>query len=347
MNDIEQRLSDFLEADGSRAEIHQRLDDITSSTPQLRMAPINERRSWVLPSLAAASVAALTIGGLGVIMSRDASQPPATSTDSPAPLPPSLPVTGVAWTLEAEIKVNIAKSTLIQECMADAGWSYDLADPSVYVEEMGTYIPHPVLGIGNVEAATAMGYHHEQGGVLAIENFARTLSPDDEAAFFAALNGTSDGVTSPQGCFIAASVPLEGLDQDEPTRVVVNETGIDQERVAAATQNDPRIQEALDQWRTCVTNDVGETADTPNDLAQRFAFDQGPNSREIEVATADARCQNSTELVSTWSGVYAEYQREALGDDAFLFDQLALSRIQIIEQAEEILSTRSITIPSD
>jgi len=343
MNDIEQRLANFFEHDGSRAEPDSRLDDVMLGTPQMRMSPINERRSWARAIAPAAAVAALTIGGLAVI-TRSATSEPVTT---PPPLPAATPVNGIGWTVEAEIKVTIARDILMHECMAAAGWNYDLADPSVYVEEMGTWVPHPVLGIGNVKSAVTLGYHQAPGATATLDNFARTLSPDDEKEFSSVLHGTSNGVTSTEGCFITANAPLGRLlEQNESARVSVNETGIDQERVTTDTKNDPRTRSALDQWRTCLNNTVGETAETPNDLALQYAFESGTSSREIEIATADAQCQSNTELVSTWSQVYAEYLREALGDNAALFDQLALNRAQIIEQVEEILNVRDITIPN-
>lgn len=285
---------------------------------------------------------------------------PPLADGSPPPLPPGLPRTGVEWTSEGNLALTIAEQTLMQECMSEAGWDYDIADPSVYVAESGMWFPHPVLGIGTVEAAEADGYHRDDPSIVGAEAFAQTLPADEQQDFYDTLTGSDDSgfvpITAPDGtssgemnlggCFGASRAAFDNLTVDqEGYRQVVNETGIDQEQVATDTERDPRIQAALSTWRSCVEDATGETAETPNELARRFAFEPGTSSDEIAIATADARCQDDVGLRDLWSEVYAEYQRFALGDDADLFDTLALMRVEIVDRANQILDDRGIELP--
>jgi hypothetical protein len=365
MNDFEQQLIDHFRTDGDQAAPEFRLDDVVSasvamhpaaSTPPRSTPP----RSWLRPAVVAASVAAVTVGGLIIATREPPERPPAAADGSPPPLPAGLPRTGVDWTPQGSLALTIASQTLAQECMSDAGWDYDIADPSAFVTQSGMWSPHPVLGIGTVEAAEANGYHRGEQLIVGPETFAQTLAPDEQPRFYDALtggddtepvpitlpDGTSNGAVVPGGCLGAAHAAFDNLiNEQEGYRQVVNETGIDQEQVAGDTERDPRIQSALTAWRACLADVAGEMADTPNELARRFAFEPGVTAREIEIATADARCQLEIGLANLWSEVYAEYQRYALGDAADLFDTLALIRVDIIDRANEVLDERGIRIP--
>jgi|GEM_PF-2253060 len=279
---------------------------------------------------------------------------------SPPPLPPGLPRTGVEWTPEGSLALTVAEQTLMQECMADAGWDYDIADPSAFAAGFGLWSPHPVLGIGTIDAAESNGYHLDDRQLLGSGAFGQSLPPGEQQDFYDDLTGSDDSglvpITAPDGtssgevnlggCFGASRAAFDNLTVDqEGYRTIVNETGIDQEQVARDTERDPRLQEALASWRSCVEDATGETAETPDELARRFAFEPATSNEEIVIASADARCQADLGLQNLWSEVYAEYQRFALGDDADLFDTLALMRVDIIDRAGQILDDRGIELP--
>lgn len=505
MNNLEQRLKNHLADDGDQATPEFRLDDITSGTLSVRPAAPVQRRPWTRPTLAAAAVAAFTVGGL-VVATRPPQDPPPAVADqfaaidwstenvtftasafsidvgqqtfttsgasvdfgsdpgrsdyqtlevtwmendvemrwyvyftsdgtdwwadefrtydgnadgewitftgeffrsplgspffgdidlnasergltsrlrvegmvlepfttneilpdlaladgAPPELPASLPRTGVEWTDQGSLAISLAEQTIMQECMSEAGWDYDVADATVLAESFGRWNPHPVLGIRSVQAAEVSGYHLDERPMVGFETFVQTLPPDEQAAFYEDFDGgetrtvtpitlpdgTESGATTSGGCFSQSRTAFDNLTiEQEGYRQVVQESGIDQEQVAGDTERDSRIQAALDSWRNCISDASGETAATPNELARRYAFEASISDREIDIAVADARCQAETELVDTWFAVYAEYQRFALGDEAGLFDTLALMRVEIIERANEILSSRGIEIP--
>jgi hypothetical protein len=507
MNDLEQQLSDHFRTDGENAAPQFRLDDIISGNPMAPMSTATQRRSWLRPTLAAAAVVAVTVGGLVIATRAPQEQPPAaanqfsainwstenvtfaasaftidandqtfttedtgvdfdsdpgddsyqtleitwtendvemrwyvyfasdgidwwatefrtydgtsdsewitftgeffrtplgtpfvgdvdlnatergitsrvrienmvlqpfTTNDilpapplaggNPPPLPTGLPRTGVEWTPDGNLALAIADQTLMQECMSDAGWNYDIADSSVLAETFGQWNPHPVLSVRSVKAAQAFGYHLDERQLVGVDAFAQTLTPSEREEFYVDLNGgdnqTMTPITLPDGTETGASVVSDGcfgasreafdnlINDQEALRQVVQESGIDQEQVAGDTEQDQRIQTALATWRACVEGATGENAETPDELARRYAFEAGTTDREIEIATADARCQTEIDLDNLWSEVYAEYQRFALGDDADLFDTLALMRVDIIERANTILNDRGITIPT-
>jgi hypothetical protein len=507
MNDLEQRLSDHFRADGEKAAPQFRLDDIMSGIPTAQMSTVAPRRSWLRPTLAAAAVVAVTVGGVVIATRSPQEEPPGASdqfsainwstenvtfaasaftidvngetfttdgaavdfdgdpgddssqtleiiwlehgvemrwnvyftsdgtdwwademrtydgnfdaewiiftgeffrtplgtpftgdvdlnvtergltsrlrienmvlepfTDNvilpapaladgnPLPLPPGLPSTGVAWTLDGGLALSLAEQTLMQECMADAGWDYDVDDPAVVAESFGQWSPDAVLGIRSVEGAQAFGYHLDERRPAGVDAFAQTLTPSEREEFYEDLSGGDDPTMVPitlpdgtgtgmsvvsEGCFGASHAAFDNLTNDqEALRQVVEESDIDHEQVVGDTERDQRIQAALATWRTCVENATGETADTPNELARRYASEAETTDREIEIATADARCQDEIGLATLWFEVYAEYQRFALGDDADSFDALALMRVDIIERAHAILDDRGIEIPA-
>ncbi len=360
MNDVEQQLIDHFRTEGDEAAPEFRLDAVVSGSRSMRATASPPPRSWLRPALVAASVAAVTVGGLMIAAREPQDRPPAAADGNPPPLPSGLPRTGVDWTPQGNLALTIASQTLAQECMADAGWDYEIADPSAFAAQAGAWSPHPVLGIGTVEAAKANGYHRDERSIVGPDTFAQTLSPDEQTRFYQALMGgddtepvpitlpdeTSNGEIVVGGCLGVAREAFDNLINDqEAYRQVVNETGIDQEKVADATERDPRIQTALSTWRACLEDATGDAADTPNEVARRFAFEPSTTAREIEVATADAQCQTQLGLPSLWSKVHAEYQRRALGDDAGLFDTLAIMRVDIINRANQVLDERGIEIP--
>ena len=77
MNDLEQQLSDHFRTDGENAAPQFRLDDILSGNPIASMSTATQRRSWLRPTLAAAAVVAVTVGGLVIATRTPQEQPPA------------------------------------------------------------------------------------------------------------------------------------------------------------------------------------------------------------------------------------------------------------------------------
>lgn len=288
---------------------------------------------------------------------------PATSRadGTPPPMPAELPTQGAAWTRHGNLTVGLAEQTLWQECMADAGFVYPGVDVEAVALASGAWEPHVVLGIGSVQSAESFGYHFDETVASGVDDFARTLSSTDRAAFYETLTGGDDvepvPVTLPDGtgtdttvsrggCMGEADLVFDNLLVDqEGLRQVIEEGGVDDEQVLSDTERDPRIVTALADWRTCVQEAFDTVADTPDDLARQFAFQPETTDQEIRVAVVDAQCQADVDMQNQWAMVYAEHLRLALGDDADLFDRLALMRVEIVGIADGVLADRDIVIP--
>lgn len=285
---------------------------------------------------------------------------PPSADGTPPALPAGIPSVGAAWPRDGKIALEVITSVMLTECVNEAGYVDYEFDGEALARALGAWEPHPVLGIGTEAAAAAFGYHAaplDQG----LDGYAQTLLEGEREAFYETVMGGNDVTPIPLtvpgvgdtgssiargGCWGEVDAAFDRLTvAQEGYRGIVHESGIDQEAVADSTAADPLVVELLDQWSQCVELAVGEAANTPDELARRFAFETGPTSREIEVAVADARCQAEVGLQQTWDEVYARYQRAALGDKAPLFDELALMRADIVERARELLDDRGVTVP--
>ncbi len=115
---------------------------------------------------------------------------------------------------------------------------------------------------------------------------------------------------------------------------------------------DPRVVDALTAWRTCVDAAVGESAATPDELARRYAFSDGDtyegvaSDHEKAVATADATCQQQTDLDTRFRVALADRERAAMGDRVDIYDNWARQLDQLLHIAAEQLAQRRITLPS-
>ena len=331
---------------------------------------VQTRRRPLLFVAAAAAVAALVAGIVAVTSLRDSSSVSDQPGQTAPPRPDDVPATGVVFSPEDALALSVAHDTLIAECMADKGFDYPLPTTDELIAAFGEWQPHAVLGIQRAGAARRVGYHSAGVGGFGTPSQAsanQLMDAAEREAFGIALEGpelaaatTPDAVTDPEtgrvlvgGCW--GQVQAAALNNDEDLRAAVNEAGNIGEMAPSgagfddAALNNPRVQDALDTWSTCVETRTAEQADTPNELARRFLdgnYDGSANSEEITVAAADAECQQEADLWTTWYTVVAELTHNRLGADADLYDDWTLARVEMVNSARTTLADRNIELPS-
>lgn len=328
------------------------------------------RRRPALFVAAAAALAVLVAGMVAVTSLRDSASVSDQPEQTAPPRPADLPATGVVFSPEDALALSVAQDTLIAECMAEKGFDYPLPTTDELIAAFGEWQPHAVLGIQRAGAARRIGYH--SAGVGGFGTPSQTsanqlMDADERKAFGIALKGpdvaaattptaagdSDAGGVNAGGCW--GHVQAGALNNDEELRAAVNGAGNIGEMAPSgagfddAALEDQRVQAALDIWSSCVEARTGQQADTPNELARRFLdgnYDGSATAEEITVATADAECQQESDLWATWYTVVAELTRHRLGADAELYDAWTRARVGMVDSARSTLADQNIELPS-
>lgn len=350
MNDLSDRIRTQIDLVATPIEAD---EIVTASQRTAKVTPLRQRDGEARPALLVARVAAVVVVIVGVATIAVQRSDRSLDLTSVPPRPSDLPATGVVFSPEDALTLFVAENTLIAECMAAKGWDYPRPTADELVVMFGAWSPHPVLGIQRAGAARRIGYRSaEVGGLgsLSEGNALHYVDPLKRAAFLADLEG-SDAAPSDEGEITPGAVTVGGcrgelqvasVMADDAMRVAVNDaagfgqlapsgTGFDDVAI-----NDPRVEDALREWSTCVAARTGERVDTPNELARRL-LDRNDgdvaDSTEIDVAVADAECQQDADLWTVWYTVVAELTRERLGQRAGLYDDWTRARVELVESA--------------
>jgi hypothetical protein len=140
------------------------------------------------------------------------------------------------------------------------------------------------------------------------------LGPDTAAGSTNPTNkpSTYRGIPIPPGgCLAEAHQELAArgiLINDSNTASAINDRGY------ALSKNDYRVQSAVRQWSTCMKT-RGYSYRTPDDAMSdpRWSLNSSkPSGIEIAVATADATCKESSNLVGIWYTVESAYEDELI-----------------------------------
>lgn len=323
---------------------------ITANDEQPTGPPPTSKRLRPAQLAYAAAIVLAAIGLVALLASRDRLDeryldPIAT----PAPLADDLPPTGTWVSPEDRLVVRLAENVLVAECMMAAGFE----DPSPTQIEMimaaGEWGPDRVLGIRAEAAARVLGYQSSgQGGRGTLSQQARSrqleaFEPERYSEYVRVIpecRRRSELELSQAGNRFMSYQALTG-----------DRIGWDHDGQVA---KDPRVTEALTEWRECLAQTVTTGAQTPNDLAREFAFvadspEQSigsATSREKLVAVADVRCQDEVDLVVRYETVHAELSRIALGADASAYDDRTRRLVETTRLANNVLADRNITPPS-
>ena len=309
-------------------------------------------------TLVIAAAAVIAIGVVSLASRSTGSEPHAVS---PPPLPAGLRATGVMYSPEDALTLTVANDVSVAECMTKKGFNYPMPTSDELIAMSGEWHPHPVLGIGSAGAARRIGYHLAGTNGLGSPsqlNAVQLMEADQRDAFLTALGGpptSSPGDAAVNG---GCSGEVRGptVDNDERLRAAVNAaagigqgamsgTGFDDQALA-----DTRVKDALRSWSECVETATGEKAGTPNELARRYldrsGYDGSASPKEIKVATADAQCQERTQLWTVWYTAVAELTRQRLGDKAGMYDQWTRARTKDVEDARAAIAAHGVELPS-
>jgi hypothetical protein len=329
------------------------------------------RSRWTFMAASAAVVAV----GLGTVAAAGYRSGGETTAGpiSTVPLPGDVPPTGIHLSPEDQLALSMANDVLTADCMADAGFEFVAPTEDELIVLNGWWNPHVVLGIQREGAARRVGYHSiEVGGFGTGSQAARydameqaerdgylaALTPDEDApAVEIELPGGETGGLSyqPGGC---GNVPRSVFLETDGHQLWVDvAAGESWETINEAAIADERVSDALAQWRTCVEEATGLEADTPDELARRYAFverlvdgqavtDVVELASEIDVAMADVRCQGEAELPEVWYTVHTEVTRAQLGADVEHYDELARRQQANVATARRILGNHGVVPPS-
>jgi len=253
----------------------------------------------------------------------------------------------------------MATEILQRECMVAKGWDYPRRTAESWAAGVGAWLPDEVLGIVAPAGARAAGYHSElDQSAEPMMVFANSLSETERTRFFNDLipDGPMVDIIGPDGsvlsqradggCFGEAIAALNPLyDSQEALRQTLDGDTMQSAWEAASAR--PEVVAALSSWSECVERTVGESAATPNELARRYAFEDGaPTAHEKDVALADANCQQQVDLWHVYHAALADAQRAALGDRVADYDELTRQRVEFIALARQILADRGVVVPS-
>jgi hypothetical protein len=222
----------------------------------------------------------------------------------------SLPMDAYLGTPAVRRTVNEARNALFASCMRRFGFqpTPPVLPPALRSNHVGRY------GLAVLAEAQQHGYHPASMG--RVNPSARSGSAEEASpAARAVAEGTGQRVEGlpAGGCLgearrkIAAGAPTPP-DADIAAR-------LDFQANSQARQ-DSRVLKVTAAWSACMKRAGYAYADpmAAND-DPRFRTD-APSAPEVQVATADVRCKQETNLVGVWVAVESAYQRRAIERNA-------------------------------
>lgn len=214
---------------------------------------------------------------------------------------------------EDKRSLYLAEETLTANCMHADGFEYRVVPPPPQEGELRPYGNDDVdharrhgFGIGGAAPAPAAGGGDGAAPIDANAAYVRSLPPERQAEYQAALTGPPDGPTGSVvladgtqvgftlgGCAGDARKRLYG-DADRYLTVATFVENLDTE-IANRVLADDTYASAVDRWRTCMRR---EGMDLRSPAAAREAAAKQP-ARETEIAVLSATCAGESRLVET------------------------------------------------
>ena len=331
----------------SRVEVavHERAGS-SGSTRRPDVVPLDaavmsgQRRPRLLAAAALLIVAATgaTLVGLGA---RSANAPApsdtageTTSIDTTTPdVRPVEAARSIHRSVQDDFVVVMATEVLRAECMNALGFTYVPLTEDEMIHSVGGWLPDDLLGVRSVVGAQRFGYQMlfltgagSTTQVAALE----AMAPNQRDAYVAASDS----------CSVEARTQLDDLpDGDLPAAV----NRLVAQPLLWANDNDTAA--AVEEWQACVETTTGQQAATPNELARRYAvLDRQTTAPpdEIDIAVADATCQVQTHLQHTFAGAIVEHERQLMGSDVVVYDELVALRSLNVMRARAMLEERGI-----
>ncbi len=195
------------------------------------------------------------------------------------------------------------------DCMKQKGfeWKVPVRNPPPD-EEGPNSRRYGLLDLGH---AQRWGYHRnpaEEQYVQTMKSYSRNL-PDAAAK---AWLGPLDAKGNPTGCYRTAADSLGGFaprDMEQFVQGLFGSSG-------ASSRNHPKVAAAMQGWRTCMASS-GYQYETPFTVGDGTSWTEASaTTDEITVATADVKCNHSTNLAGIWLAVETAYQKRLIDENA-------------------------------
>jgi hypothetical protein len=258
----------------------------------------------------------------------------------------SLPLDEHQMTREQDLLLQRAEWQLAVQCMARYGVDYE---PPPLHPALSVVDHERLYGLLDVEEAAAWGYGGQAPARQdAAQEHADGAQPPDSQAVQELLMGPSDpraesATAIPEdGCMGEARRELAADDRSADERV--DENLIFELAVVAGqlTLEDERVQAAFDRWSDCMAKASLDYDDPwqPNNHPWPRA-DGTVSEREKTVATADATCKHTTNLVGTWNAVDIAFQRHLMDEYSQPLTELKRLRASRLERAAQVASGES------
>lgn len=313
----------------------------TSESVRRRAARRHVRRR-VTSGVVALAVAVLGIGGLFMSFANQSATNPAAGSDGTIHWH-RLPITAaVGWSESEQHTLADAEYLLTSECMSRAGFDIRRDPWTTPFSNM----ERRYGGITDLDAATRWGYGLPPSEIVddsASIGYFKSLSPERRHAHEVAMFGTEDEMipVGTGGTWISAGCIGERRDviYGSRTEAIKAEElreltqGLTNEALTSSSA-DPRVEAAIAEWSSCMATE-GIDVNHPYD-AGALAPEGSAASRDI--AVADVRCKDKTDLVEIWSSVEASIQARLLDENRQSVDELVALRQQAIDNAERILA---------
>jgi len=271
-------------------------------------------------------------------------------TDSANALP--LPLDGYLLNPAQATAVQQAQAKLVDACLSGLGLDYrfpvppkELRDPDAPTTRIdGRY------GRQNAELMTRWGYHpvggapaNSSGGTppaVAPEVRLAETGSDKPKDRFGPGGQVINGHKVPErGCVGQANRRLTGLPDGQ---IGDPQSAIDAKfRTLSAAREDPRTQAAFAQWAACMKeHGVTEYADPIAAISDaEWNRTPQPGERELKVASADADCRHSANVIGIWYSVDFAYQQEVVDADPAGMAQIKAGLETQVRNATEVLGS--------
>jgi len=275
---------------------------------------------------------------------------------------------GLTYSYQDAELIYKAESAVIARCMSERGFDRFLTPG---------FIPSPELARGGDRrwgiVDSSSGYHADNDlskvaakadAALAAENeFYNAMSAEQRDAYFMALDGSPYAVSTPVVSTASVTIPgssnivqmqlagspdsceravHEELGQDVETfqalQVAVGKAAADVDRMAS---EDKAFGSTMKAWSKCFKAGGFEASD-PLDAADRYEADaDSPTKAEIEAASVDVSCKESTGLGDAWRAAI-ERAEHVVGENIVPeLEYWREVRADVVEHAKAILADTS------
>lgn len=242
----------------------------------------------------------------------------------------SLPLDDFIYSRVSRTIGEYAESLLVEVCMNSRGYEWPIARRDVETLELSPVRSESGRRLFSIEIAESFGYHEPE-----------TLPPDVVAAdrALATLITTPDMEAAIETCIVdeaRTELPIPGTE--------IQQGAILANQALQSAFGDPAVVEAARLWRECMApmgvSDLpaapdGEDAMPSPSLQLKFGLgdpDSVPSVDEIELATADASCRESSGYAQALYDAEWRLQRDALLENA---DTLTSHRAEIERYVSE------------